>query len=204
MKKYIYLIIAVLFISILLGFGVQYDKASKYKSLYEKELQNIKAYQAANSGLEEEIKEYKMSLSDLYDSKDSLDKKLVATMQELKLTNNKIKEMQYMIKQANKIDTIVIPDTVFIPNVDIDTIIGDKWYNINLKLKYPSTIITSPTFNSEQYIYIYNTKNYVGGKSKWFFINWFKKKYISTEVKVEEKNPNIKLLNQKFIQIDGN
>lgn len=145
-----------------------------------------------------------MTISELYASKDSIDRKLIATMQRLKISDNKIQDLQYQLSQAQRVDTVTISDTIFVHDVNIDTTIGDYWYNMRLQLKYPSTVITTPTFNSEQYIYIYNEKKYVGGKSKCFFVNWFKKTYISTEVKVEEKNPYIKITNQKFIKIEGN
>lgn len=202
MKKYIYLAVVAIICLLSLCLVNQCTSTNKYKALYEKELQNVEAYQVANSGLEGEIRQQKMTISDLYSSLDSIDKKLVTTMQQLKISDNKVKEMQYQLGQASRIDTIIMSDTILISNVNIDTTIGDYWYNMRLQLKYPSTIITTPTFNSEQYIYIYNEKKYVGGKSKWFFINWFKKKYISTEVKIEEKNPYIKTINQKFIEIE--
>ena len=202
--KYIKILCLFLLIVLLLGLIYCLNKSLEYKDLYNKELQNVEAYRVANSGLEGEILEYKMSINELYASKDSLDKKLLSTMQKLKISEKEIQSLQYQLNNISKTDTIRVSDTIFIPNVNIDTLIGDYWYNIRLQLQYPSTVITTPTFNSEQYIYIYNEKKYVGGKSKCFFINWFKKTYISTEVKVEEKNPNIKLLNQKFIKIDTN
>lgn len=202
MKKYIYLAIVAIICILSLCLVSQCTSTNKYKALYEKELQNVEAYQVANSGLEGEIRQQKMTISELNSSLDSIDRKLVSTMQQLKISGNKIKEMQYQSGQATKIDTIIMSDTVFIPHVDVDTTIGDYWYNMRLKLQYPSTIVTIPTFNSEQYIYIINEKRYVGGKSKCFFINWFKKKYIATEVKIEEKNPYIKTVNQKFIEIE--
>lgn len=204
MKKYIYPAIVAIICILSLCLVSQCNNTSKYKALYEKELQNVEAYQVANSGLEGEIRQQKMTISELNSSLDSIDRKLVSTMQQLKISGNKVKEMQYQLGQANKIDTIVIPDTILVTNANIDTTVGDYWYNIRLQLKYPSTVITEPVFHSEQYIYIINEKKYVGGKSKCFFINWFKKKYIATEVKIEEKNPYINVINQKFIKVDGN
>lgn len=204
MKKYVYTAIGIAMLCLVVFLCVQIRYTKKYRALYEKELQNVEAYRASNSGLEEEIKVYKMSINDLEMSKDTLDKKLMTTLQDLKLSKNKISSLQYQLKKATRVDTIVIPDTILVKNVDIDTTLGDVWYNLNLKLQYPSTIITKPSFNSEQFVYIYNKKEYVGGKSKCFFINWFKKKYISTEVKVEEKNPYINTVNQKFIEINKN
>lgn len=204
MKKYIYIAIAAIICLLSVCLATQCSSSNKYKALYEKELQNVEAYQIANSGLEGEIRQHRMTISELYASKDSIDRKLVAVMQKLKISDKKVQELQYQLSQAKKVDTIKVSDTIFVPDVNIDTTIGDYWYNLRLQMQYPSTVITTPTFNSEQYIYIYNEKKYVGGKSKCFFINWFKKTYISTEVKVEEKNPHIKIQNQKFIKIDGN
>lgn len=204
MKKYIYAAIGALILGLVLFLCIEINRTKEYRTLYEKELQNVEAYRASNSGLEGEIKEYKMTISDLEMSKDTLDKKLLSTLQDLKIAKNKISSLQYQLKKASRIDTIIVPDTILVKDANIDTTLGDSWYTLRLQMQYPSTIITEPTFNSEQYVYIYNKKEYVGGKSKWFFINWFKKKYISTEVKVEEKNPYINTLEQKFIKIEDN
>lgn len=202
MKKYVYTFIGVIILCLSVCLWYQFNTTGKYKKLYEKELQNVNAYQIANSGLEGEIRSYKMTIDELYASKDSLDVKLVNAMQDLDLANNKIKNLQYQLNKASKTDTITIHDTIFEPGVSIDTTIGDCWYNMRLQLQYPSTVITTPTFNSEQFVYIYNRQEYVGGKSKCFIINWFKKKYTVTEVKIEEKNPYIKTTKQKFIEVE--
>jgi hypothetical protein len=202
MRKYIYIAVAVLMAVLMAGVIILWQSNNKYKDLYERELQNVNAYQISNSGLEGEIRQYRLTIDELYDSKDSIDRKLVATMHELDITKSKIKNLQYQLKVATRTDTITLHDTIFERQVDIDTTLGDQWYNLRLQLQYPSTVITTPSFKSEQYVYIYNRKEYVGGKSKWFFINWFKKKYTVTDVKIEEENPYIKTLNQKFIEID--
>lgn len=202
MKKYLFTAISVIILCLAIFLCVQIKYTKEYKSLYQKELQNVEAYRMANSGLEGEVKEYKMTISDLEMSKDTLDKKLMSTLQDLKIAKNKISSLQYQLKKASRIDTIIIPDTILVNDASVDTTLGDSWYSLRLQMQYPSTIITEPTFNSEQYVYIYNKKEYVGGKSKCFFINWFKKKYISTEVKVEEKNPYINTIEQKFIKIE--
>ena len=202
MRNYLYLILGLWALGLGVALAISRSQTDKYKELYSKELQNVEAYRASNSGLEEEIKVYKMSINDLEMSKDTLDKKLMSTLQDLKIAKNKISSLQYQLKKASRIDTIIIPDTILVKDASVDTTLGDSWYSLRLQMQYPSTIITEPTFNSEQYVYIYNKKEYVGGKSKCFFINWFKKKYISTEVKVEEKNPYINTIEQKFIKIE--
>jgi hypothetical protein len=38
--------------------------------------------------------------------------------------------------------------------VAIDTVVGDKWYNVELGLKYPDSIVVEPTFNNETIVLI--------------------------------------------------
>lgn len=201
MKKY--LLAALMGIIILIGGLLVHQTATlkKYKNLYEKELQNVEAYRASNSGLEGTIREYKMTMNDLRASKDSIDIRLAEVVDELKIKDKKIEYLQYQVKVAHKTDTIQMPDTIFVPEVHVDTLIGDKWYNLRLRLDYPSTIVASPTFNSEQYVVINNKKEYNKKPSKIFFIRWFQKKHTVVEVNVEEKSPYIKNKESKFIKI---
>lgn len=199
--KYIYLTIVIAF---LFGVGFlfyQNSEIQKYKKLYDKELQNVEAYRLNNAGLEGEIREYKMTMDDLRASKDSIDRKLVDVVDELKKKDKTIEYLQYQVKVAHRTDTITVPDTIFVENTNVDTIIGDKWYKLNLKLHYPSTIIVSPTFTSEQYVIINSKKEFNKKPSKLFFIRWFQKKHTVVEVNVEEKNPYITNKQSKFIKI---
>ena len=201
-KIYILLGTIALFAALVVALIVSNNRANSYKELYQKELQNVEAYRSDNSNLKETARQYKMTIDDLTYSNDSLDKKIVRVMNELKIKDNKVKELQYQLTQANRTDTIKLVDTIFKENTNIDTTFGDEWYNMQLKLQYPSTVITSPTFNSEQFVYIYTTKVYNSTPSKCFFIRWFQKKHTVTEVKIEEKNPYINTVKQKFIEIN--
>lgn len=201
-KIYILLGTIALFAALVVALIVSNNRANSYKELYQKELQNVEAYRTDNSDLKETARQYKMTIDDLTYSNDSLDKKIVRVMNELKIKDNKVKELQYQLTQANRTDTIKLVDTIFKENTNIDTTFGDEWYNMKLKLQYPSTVITSPTFNSEQFVYIYTTKVYNSTPSKCFFIRWFQKKHTVTEVKIEEKNPYINTVKQKFIEIN--
>ena len=199
--KYIYIAIVAACLFAVGLFYYQNSEIKKYKELYNKELQNVEAYRQSNAGLEGEIREYKMTMDDLRSSKDSIDRKLVGVIDELKKKDKTIEYLQYQVKVAHRTDTITVPDTIFVENTDVDTIIGDKWYKLNLKLYYPSTIIASPTFTSEQYVIINNKKEYNKTPSKLFFIRWFQKKHTVVEVNVEEKNPYITNKQSKFIKI---
>lgn len=201
MKKYLYIVFFALAVSFIGLFYYQRSELNKYKTLYNKELQNVEAYQAANSGLEGNIRQYQMTMDDLRASRDSLDRKLVEVVESLKIKDKKIEYLQYQAKTIHKTDTIQMSDTIFVPKAHVDTLIGDKWYNLRLKLDYPSTIVASPTFNSEQYVVINTKKEYNKRPSKWFFIRWFQKKHWVTEVNVIERNPYIDAKQQKYIKV---
>lgn len=201
MKKYLYIIVFGLVTLIIGHIQYQHSELNKYKELYNKQLQNVEAYQASNSGLNNEIRQYQMTMDDIRASKDSLDRKLAKAVDDLKVKDKRIEYLQYQAAIAHKTDTIKVPDTIFVPTVNIDTCLEDNWYKLKLGLYYPSKIVVSPTFNSEKYVIINSRKEYNNPPSKIFFIRWFQKKHTTIEVNVEEKSPYIINKEQKFIKV---
>ena len=201
MKDYGY-IIAVSVVLFASGLFLHQRKLIRdYKNLYNKELQNVEAYRIDNSGLKDDARQYQMTIDDLKSSNDSIDKKLVEMAEELKIKSNKIQYMQYQTKTIYKTDTLQLKDTLFLPKAHLDTLIGDKWYSLRLKLDYPSTVVASPVFNSEQYVIINTEKEYNKKPSKWFFIRWFQKKHTVVKINVRENSPYVTSKEKKFIKI---
>ena len=201
MGKYLKTALIALMVVVGVTFFVQKNTIAKYKKLYNKELQNVKAYRASNSDLQDQLLEYHMTIDDLRASRDSVDKKIAEVIDQLRIKDKKIEYLQYHTSVITKTDTIHTSDTVFAPNVHIDTIVGDTWYNMRLKLDYPSSIITAPEFNSEKYVIINKRREYNKKPSKLFFIRWFQKKHDVVEVDIEEKSPYITDKYNKFIKI---
>lgn len=201
MKRYLYILIFGIVTLIAGQFIYQNKQLARYKELYNKELQNVEAYRASNSGLEGEIRQYQMSMDDLRASKDSLDMKLVEAVDGLKVKDKYIEYLQYQSTVAHKVDTVNLKDTIFVQDILIDTVLSDNWYRLELGLRYPSSIIVSPTFNSEKTIIVNSKKVYNKTPSKIFFIRWFQKKHNVIEVNIEEKSPYITNKSQKFIKV---
>lgn len=202
MKRYLYILIFGVVTFIVGQFIYQNEKIAKYSELYNKELQNVEAYRESNSGLEKEIRQYQMTMDDLRSSNDSLDRKLVEVVDGLKVKDKQIEYLQYQATIAHKTDTINLSDTVFVQDISVDTILQDKWYRLQLGLRYPSNIIVSPTFNSEKTILVSTKKVYNKTPSKIFFIRWFQKRHSVTEVIVVEKSPYMSNKEQKYIHIN--
>ena len=180
----------------------QASEISRWKEKYRRERNNVEAYQARNSIHENDIREYQMTMNELRASRDSIDRKLADMVDELKLKDKRIQYLQYQVKTLEKSDTVVFKDTVFsFPTFYADTIIGDEWYNLELKMYYPNTIVATPRFKSEQYVLVNRKREYNKKPSRIFFIRWLQKKHDVIEVVVKEKNIYITNNEQRFIKV---
>lgn len=122
--------------------------------------------------------------------------------QELGIKDKNLKNLQYLQSISTKKDTVLFTDTIFKDtHLALDTLIGDKWYNVRLGIKYPNLISINPTFVSEKYIVTSKKKETINPPKKFFLLRWFQKKHWVMEVHIKEKNPYIKETNNKFVEI---
>lgn len=163
---------------------------------------NIKAYSDENSSLKNSARVFQLTVEQLSYYNDSILQKMNEVRKELEVKDKNLKAMQYMLSEASKTDTIEFRDTIFRePALHIDTLLGDKWYQMRLELKYPSTIITTPKFISEKYIIVNYKKETINPPKKCWLLRLFQKKHKVVEVNVVEKNPYIENKQQRFIEI---
>ena len=163
---------------------------------------NQKAFIAENSSLKDENRVFKFTVKQLNYYNDSILQKMNEVRKELKIKDKNLKQLQYLLSVSTKKDTVLFTDTIFRDkSLALDTIIGDKWYNIRLGLKYPNLIYTEPTFTSEKYIIVNKKKETVNPPKKFFLLRWFQKKHWVMEVHIKEKNPYIKEIDNKFVEI---
>lgn len=201
-KKYINIGIAILVFSILLGSYILYDNNQKLKYELSISVANEKAFAEENSGLKNQNRAFQFTVEQLEYFNDSLTTKMNEVRKELKIKDDNLKQMQYLLSEAQKKDTVVFRDTLFRePTLKIDTLLGDRWYQMKLGLRYPSTIITEPKFVSEKYIIVDYRKETIDPPKKCFIARWFQKKHKVVEVNVVEKNPYIENKQQRFIEI---
>lgn len=202
MKRHIQ-IIAVILISVL---GVTtYIQHKKVKSLNIElsiSKSNEKAFIEENNELKDRNLAFKFTIDQINYLNDSLITKMNEVRKELKIKDKDLKQMQYLLSTAQKTDTIVFRDTLFRDrNLQIDTLLGDSWYNIKLGLSYPNLITTTPTFKSEKYIVTSTRKETIKPPKKCAIARWFQKKHKVVEVIIHEKNPYITNKETRFIEI---
>ena len=201
-KKYIRIGIVILVSLLSISVYTLYTNNQKLKEETSTLMSNQKAFITENSSLKEENRVFKFTVEQLNYYNDSILQKMNDVRKELSIKDKNLKQMQYLLSEATKKDTIVFRDTLFRePSLNIDTIIGDKWYNIKLGLKYPSYIYTEPTFTSEKYIIVNKKKETINPPKKFFLFRWFQRKHWVMEVHIKEKNPYIKETNNKFVEI---
>ena len=201
-KKYIRIGIVILVSLLAISTYTLYTNNQKLKEEISVSMSNQKAFIAENSSLKEENRVFKFTVEQLNYYNDSILQKMNDVRKELNIKDKDLKQMQYLLSEATKKDTIVFRDTLFKePTLDIDTLIGDKWYNIRLGLKYPNLITTNPTFISEKYIIVNKKKETINPPKKFFLFRWFQRKHWVMEVHIKEKNPYIKETNNKFVEI---
>ena len=163
---------------------------------------NEKAFIEENNELKDRNLAFKFTIDQINYLNDSLITKMNEVRKELKIKDKDLKQMQYLLSTAQKTDTIVFRDTLFRDrNLQIDTLLGDSWYNIKLGLSYPNFITTTPTFKSEKYIVTSTRKETIKPPKKCAIARWFQKKHKVVEVIIHEKNPYITNKETRFIEI---
>ena len=201
-KKYIRIGIVILVSLLAISTYTLYTNNQKLKEEISISMSNQKAFIAENSSLKEENRVFKFTIEQLNHYNDSILQKMNEVRKELKIKDKDLKQMQYLLSEAQKKDTVVLRDTLFRePTLKIDTLLGDRWYQMKLGLRYPSTIITEPKFVSEKYVIVDYKKETINPPKKCAIARWFQKKHKVVEVEVVEKNPYIENKQQRFIEI---
>ena len=199
-----YIRIGIVFLVSLLAVSTYtlYNRNQDLKEKISISMSNQKAFITENSSLKDENRVFKFTVEQLNYYNDSILQKMNEVRKELKIKDKNIKQLHYLLSVSTKKDTVLFTDTIFRDkSLVLDTIIGDKWYNIRLGLKYPNLIYTEPTFTSEKYIIVNKKKETVNPPKKFFLFRWFQRKHWVMEVHIKEKNPYIKEINNKFVEI---
>lgn len=201
-NKYVRNIIAILMVSLSIGSYILYTNNQRLQEELSVSVSNEKAFIAENSLLKNENRVFKFTVEQLNYYNDSILEKMNEVRKELGIKDKDLKQLQYLLSESQRRDSIVFRDTLFRePILNIDTIIGDKWYQMKLGLRYPSTIITDPKFVSEKYIMVDYKKETINPPKKCWLLRLFQKKHTILEVNVIEKNPYIENKNSKFIEV---
>lgn len=202
LKSWIYIGVAVLILGMISVISLQSSRIDGLKEDLSISIANEKALFADNDSLSNRGRVLQLTVEQLNYINDSIIIKMNEVRKELKIKNKNIKELEYQLSEAKKTDTLIFRDTLFRnPEVKIDTTLRDKWYSLNLKLEYPSTVIASPKFISERYVVQSLRKETIKPPKKCWLGRLFQKKHKIIETVVIEKSPYIMNKQEKYIKI---
>ena len=202
LKTYIKVGAGVVLLVLVLSIVYYIYETSKYKELYLKELTNVKAYQAENSDLRNQSFVHLMTIDQLQVSKDSTDIALKEALEKLKIKPKNVVSAGSVTSNMEKRDSIIFKhDTIFNTKVNLDTIIGDKWYKAQLGLHYPARIDLAVSMQSVKHIIVHNKRETINPPKKFWLWRLFQRKHTVQEVIIKEENPYIINGGQRFIQI---
>ena len=198
MKKYLIITIIILLAII----GAMWRQVKYANQKWETAEANVKAYANLANTAQGKNAALQLTVDQLDYFKDSVLQELNNTRKELKIKDKNLKALQAVSSSFTKKDTITLRDTLFKdPSVAIDTIIGDKWYNVRLGLKYPSMVAVEPYFKSEKHIIVSSKKETVNPPKKFFLLRWFQRKHYVIHIEVKEKNPYVENESSKYVEV---
>ena len=198
MNKYLFMAIVVLGAALI----ATWYNAAIYEEKYKVAEANVKAYSNELSGAKDKNTALRLTVDQLKYFSDSILVALDNTRKELKIKDKNLKALQAVSSGFTKRDTITLRDTLFRdPSIAIDTVIGDKWYNVRLGLKYPSMVAVKPYFKSEKHIIVSSKKETVNPPKKFFLLRWFQRKHIVLHIDVVEKNPYVENESSRYVEI---
>lgn len=195
-------IITLIILALIAGISYLYTENLRLNHEYKIAAENIKAYDAQLSGLEDNNRVLKLTVEQLNYFNDSITKKIKEAQKELNIKDSKLKQAQYELSFASRKDTILLKDTIFSSTfTSLDTIMGDKWFSNRIQLSYPNLISSSVSFKSEKFCFVQLRKETIKPPKKFFLARWFQKKHYVSIVTIKENNPYIEIKNSRFIQI---
>lgn len=202
LKSCIYIGVAILILCMIGTITFQSSRIDSLKEDLSISKANEKALFADNDSLNNRGRTLQLTVEQLNYINDSIIVKMNEVRKELKIKDKNIKELEYQLSESKKTDILIFRDTLFRnPELKIDTTLRDKWYSLNLKLEYPSTVITSPKFISEKYVIQSLKKDTINPPKKCWIGRLFQKKHTILETEIIEKSPYIINKQSKYIKI---
>ena len=202
MQKYIVITVTALIVLLFVLTSIFHNQLLDCMEQLEQAENNTKALLMAKDSLSNNGRILQLSIDQLECYNDSITKVLNKTIDKLNVEKNKVTQLQYSSMTNTRTDTLVFRDTLFIKDINIDTTTTDnKWYSINIKLRYPNTLNVTPTFNNEIVTIFNYKKETINPPKKCFILRWFQKKHIITETRIINNNPYSTVDTTRIIEI---
>lgn len=181
---------------------VLYRQNARLSKEFRTAMNNMKAYETELCVEKENTRVYELTAAQLSSSRDSIVQRLKSVQKELGIKDSKLQQLQHYAGNIHKTDTICFRDTIFKdPLFCKDTVIGDRWFEMELMLQYPGSIEYCVDIELENSVYIVKKRETIYPPKKFFLWRWFQRKHTVAEIMVKEENPYVRNKEYKIIQI---
>lgn len=161
---------------------------------------NVKAYASLNDSLVQNNRVFQLNIADLNRLNDSIFTEMKNVSNRLKIRENQIKQMQYLMDSYNKTDTVIVRDTIFKETgFKLDTLFGDEWGKTRLQLEHPNIIIVGHSYTNKKHVIFASYKEPIKER-KWFLPRWFTRKRTYVEATVVDENPYVETKETRFVE----
>ena len=193
----------IILIGLCLGLLFLYYKYKTSQAALDNAIINNKAYQEEIALVQRDNLQFNLDINTLKAMNDSVSLKLKQSIQKSRIKEKRIEQLIHINNTLQRKDTIFINniDTIFIPNLNVDTVIGDEYYNLRLQLQYPNKIITTPTFINELNVITHTSREYVKPRKKFWIQRIFQKRHTVVRGIIINDNPYVIQSNNRFIKI---
>ena len=177
--------------------GIQYNQLQNKNKQIDRLSNNVEYYQESLSNESDKNRTLQFTIDEYKQSKDSLIQQIRQTQKELKIKDNKLKQVQQQ-QQIIKVDTTVIVN-------DNDFIREIKPNNLTslIIIKKDSLLTAKLDIRNSQTLYLTHTREY-RNKYKNFFrrlIHFDFKKKTVFNYQIHNSNPIIKIENSRLVEI---
>lgn len=198
MKKYLVLVIVLLVCALAVSI---YDSRQMEKK-YDVVMANMKSYDGLLETSRNRNHALQLTIDQLNTFKDSVLQEMVKVKDSLKVKDKDLKSLHYLSSKGTRVDTLVFVDTLFRDRgLNLDTLVGNAWFETRLRLRYPNFMELTPFFISKKYIVVSMRKETIKPRKKYWIQRMFQKKHKVLQVDVVEENPYIENGDSKYIEV---
>lgn len=142
---------------------------------------------------------FRMRISDLEGTGDSLICILDSMRREIGIRDKRLREMHHRVTYVERTDTIYLSDSIFISR--LDTTITDGWVSTQLKIEVPNKITHSVSVRNQTDLFVTTKRETVNPPRKFFLFRLFQKKHLVVTVVAKEGNPWCRTAESRHVEI---
>ena len=168
------------------------DERDQYASL-------AKSYSRVIIDSDNERTVFRMRISDLEVTGDSLICVLDSMRRQIGIRDKRLREMHHRVTYVERTDTIYLSDSIFISA--LDTTITDGWVSTHLNIEVPNKITHSVSVRNQTDLFVITKRETVNPPRKFFLFRLFQRKHTVVTVVAKEGNPWCQTAESRHVEI---